>query len=104
MHINKRQEGDLARLRRLAAKERDAEQKDRLLPDNVTAWLLPPYSPELDPVERVWAWMRSHHLANRACRDYDHLLQAGAEAWQSLTPKRLRSLCRCSYLTHRKEL
>lgn len=31
MHINERQEGDLARLRKLAAKERDAEQKDRLL-------------------------------------------------------------------------
>lgn len=74
------------------------------LPDNITAWLLPPYSPELNPVERVWAWMRSHHLANRAYRDYDHLLEAGAEAWQALTPKRLRSLCRCGYLTHRKEV
>lgn len=31
MHITERQEGDLARLRKLAAKERDAEQKDRLL-------------------------------------------------------------------------
>jgi len=31
MHITERQEGDLARPRKLAAKERDAEQKDRLL-------------------------------------------------------------------------
>lgn len=70
------------------------------VPDNITILLLPPYAPELNPVERLWAYMRSHFLSNRAYRDYRHLLDAGAEAWQRLTPDLLRSVCGCTYLTH----
>ncbi len=62
------------------------------MPENITTLLLPPYSPELNPVERLWAYMRSHYLANRVFDDYQHLLDAGAEAWQRLTPERIR-LC-----------
>jgi transposase len=72
--------------------------KKRIVPDNLTILYLPPYSPELNPVERVWAYLRSHYLANRAYDGYDHLLHATAHAWQQLTPKTLHSLCRCSYL------
>ena len=47
------------------------------MPDKITALLLPPYSPELNPAENLWHYLRSHYLANRAYRDYDHLLDAG---------------------------
>ena len=33
-------------------------------PSNITLLALPPYSPELNPVERVWHYLRSHWLAN----------------------------------------
>jgi len=36
------------------------------LPDGITALLLPPYSPELNPVENLWHYLRSHYLSNRA--------------------------------------
>ena len=68
------------------------------LPDCVTALLLPPYSPELNPVENLWHYLRSHHLSNTAYRDYDHLVDAGTEAWRRLTPEVLKSVCRCPYL------
>lgn len=71
-----------------------------VVPENVTILYLPPYSPELNPVERLWAYLRSHYLANRAYDDYQHLLNAGAEAWQQLTPELLRSVCACPYLEH----
>ncbi|MGH9669106.1 MAG: IS630 family transposase [Terriglobales bacterium] len=71
-----------------------------VVPDNITILLLPPYSPELNPVERLWAYLRSHYLSNRAFDDYRHLLDAGAEAWQQLTPDLLRSVCACPYLRH----
>jgi len=71
-----------------------------LLPENISVLLLPPYSPELNPVERLWAYLRSHYLSNRVFEDYKHLLDAGAQAWQRLTPERLRSVCACPYLTH----
>lgn len=69
-----------------------------LVPENITVLYLPPYSPELNPVERLWAYLRSHYLANRVFDDYQHLLDAGAEAWQELTPELLRSVCACDYL------
>lgn len=69
-----------------------------VVPDNITILYLPPYSPELNPVERLWAYLRSHYLSNRAYDDYQHLLNAGAEAWQLLTCEVLRSVCACPYL------
>lgn len=69
------------------------------VPDNITILFLPPYSPELNPVERLWGYLRQHYLANRAYDGYQHLLDAGAEAWQRLTPELLRSVCACDYPT-----
>lgn len=69
------------------------------VPDNITILFLPPYSPELNPVERLWGYLRSHFLSHRVYEDYRHLLDAGAEAWQQLTPDLLRTVCACPYLT-----
>jgi transposase len=69
-----------------------------VVPENITILYLPPYSPELNPVERLWAYLRSHYLANRTFDNYRHLLDAGAEAWRSLTPQVLTSVCNCPYL------
>ena len=68
------------------------------VPDNITILFLPPYSPELDPVERLWAYLRNHYLSNRAYRDYGHLMHVGTTAWRKLTRQRLRSVCRCPYI------
>jgi transposase len=74
------------------------------VPDRITILLLPPYSPELNPIERLWAYLRSHYLSNRVFHDYDHLLAAGADAWRELTPAILRSVCACDYVdaTHQE--
>ena len=70
------------------------------VPDNITILFLPPYSPELNPVENLWHYLKSHHLSNRAYADYDDLLDAGTDAWRALTPEVIKSVCRCDYLTH----
>lgn len=70
------------------------------VPANVTLLHLPPYSPELNPVERVWDYLRSHYLSNRAYRDYDHLLNATTDGWNRLDPQRLMSICATRWLTH----
>jgi transposase len=74
------------------------KSKKLRLPENIHVLFLPPYSPELNPVERLWAYLRQHYLSNRVFDGYQHLLDAGAEAWQQLTPELLRSVCRCDYL------
>lgn len=72
------------------------------LPDNITILLLPPYSPELNPVENLWHYLKSHYLSNRAFRDYDDIREAGVHAYRALTKQRIRSVCRCPYLRRRR--
>ena len=75
------------------------KSKDLKIPDNVSLVLLPPYSPELNPTERLWQWLRSHHLANRVYEDYDDLLHAADTALASLDAERIKTICNCDYLT-----
>lgn len=60
------------------------------LPPNITLLHLPPYSPELNPVENVWPFLRSNKLANRVFRDYDDILNACPDARKSLAAQPLR--------------
>ncbi len=68
------------------------------LPAEITVLLLPPYSPELNPVENLWHYVRSHHLSNRKYEDYDALLAAGTAAYRNLTPEIIRTVCACPHL------
>lgn len=74
-----------------------------VVPSNIRILQLPPHAPELNPVKRLWGYLRSRYLSNRAYDDYQHLLDAGAAAWRELTPERLWTVCACPYLTHEVE-
>ena len=63
------------------------------VPPNITFVPLPPYSPELNPVERLWLYLRERFLSHRLLDGYDAIVDACCEAWNALTPERLRSLC-----------
>ena len=61
---------DPAGLRRAARRSGDVAAARRMLavalvPDNITLLRLPPYSPELNPVANVGAYLRSDKLSNR---------------------------------------
>ena len=43
--------------------------------DNVTLIKLPPYSPELNPIEQVWQWLRQRCLSNRIFKGYDEIVE-----------------------------
>jgi transposase len=43
---------------------------------------LPPYAPDLNPVDKGWAWMKSHRLANHGLAEVEQLTEAVAEAHQ----------------------
>jgi len=70
------------------------------VPENITLFHLTPYSPELNPIERIWAYLKSHYLSNRVYLDYDDLLIASRSAWNALPQDRLQSICRTDWLTH----
>lgn len=54
------------------------------LPDNITLLVLPSRSPELNPVENVWQFIRDNWLSNRVFNSYDAILDHCCEAWNKL--------------------
>ncbi len=54
------------------------------VPKNLTIILLPPRSPELNPVENIWQYLRSNWLSNSVFEDYNAIVDAGCEAWNKL--------------------
>ncbi|TCR62762.1 DDE superfamily endonuclease [Rhizobium sp. BK376] len=54
------------------------------VPDNITLMFLPPRSPELNPVENVWQFMRDNWLSNRIFKDYHDIVQHCCAAWNKL--------------------
>ena len=65
------------------------------VPSNITLVPLPPYSPQLNPMERVWPYLRERHLSLRLLPDTEAIVDACCEAWNTLLEEtdRLRSLC-----------
>ena len=65
-----------------------------VVPDNIALLPIPPYSPELNPMENVWDYLRGNHLSHRVWDSYDDIVQACAKAWQCLIadPDRIRSI------------
>ena len=64
------------------------------VPQNITLLHLPPYSPELNPVENVWAYLRSNKLSNRVFDTYEAIVDACCDAWNWLIaqPNRITSI------------
>jgi transposase len=77
-----------------------------VVPTNVSLIGLLPYSPELNPVENLWHYLRSHHWSNRVYLDYEALRDAATESWRAvcLDPEKIRSICAAPYLNERKLL
>ena len=54
------------------------------IPKNMTIILLPSKSPELNPVENIWQYMRANWLSNRVFETYDAIVDAACQAWNNL--------------------
>lgn len=65
-----------------------------VVPSNITPMTLPPYSPELNPVENIWQFLRQNRLANRVFNSYDAIVNACCDAWNALLalPHRVASI------------
>jgi len=55
-----------------------------VVPATITLMPLPPKSPELNPVENVWQFMRDNWLSNRVFHSYDNLVGHCCQAWNRL--------------------
>lgn len=68
-----------------------------VVPDCITLMPLPPYAPELNPVERVWLYLKQRFLSHRLHADYDAIVDAAATAWNRLRAETGRIASLSSY-------
>jgi transposase len=68
------------------------------IPANIDIWFLPPYSPELNPVERLWKFIKFNTLHNRLYDSLSQLEKVIVAFFGTLTNEMLMKLCSCSYI------
>ena len=60
-------------------------------PDNIIPIFQPPHSPELNPIERVWEFLKSK-LQWENCQTLTQLRQKLADVLEAITPEEIASL------------
>ena len=53
------------------------------IPSNLMLFPLPPYSPELNPMEQVWQKIKGDNLTNRVFKNYEEIVESCSKAWNS---------------------
>ena len=69
------------------------------IPKNIQIDFLPAYSPELNPVEKLWEWIKKECSHNFVYKDLESLQEAVCEEYKLLTDEKMKKLCACSYMT-----
>lgn len=69
------------------------------IPENITLLPLPPYAPELNPIENVWAYLRANKLAISVFDSYNDIVDRCCEAWNFFAndPEAVRSITTREY-------
>ena len=69
------------------------------VPNNISLLPLPRYSPELNPVENVWEFLRANFLSHRVWENYDAIVDACCDAWNKLMrmPEQIASIATRSW-------
>jgi transposase len=72
---------------------------DLAIPANLTLMPLPPRSPELNPAENIWQYLRQNWLSTLVFETYEDVVDAGCAAWRKLTerPWKITSIGRRSW-------
>ncbi len=63
--------------------------------NNISIIKLPPYSPELNPMEQVWQWLRQRCLSNRVFSGYEEIVEQLSGAWNTFIAdsEQVKNLC-----------
>ncbi len=69
-----------------------------IIPANIRIIIQPPYSPELNPTEKLWQYIKDHIIKNRIYKTLHKLENAVCEFVKRLTPEIIRSVCGVGYV------
>jgi len=74
------------------------KSKDLKIPDNIKIVYLPPYAPELNPVERLWQYIKSKILKNILYETIGELESVLCSLMKSLLNDTVKSICETQYM------
>ena len=72
--------------------------KSLTIPKNIFLHFLQPYSPELNPIERLWLYIKKNYLSFKLYKNQSKLIQTGAEAWNRIDKEMIQKLCKCNFI------
>jgi len=67
------------------------------IPDNIGLIFLPPYSPELNPAENIWAMLK-RKFTNKFFKTLEEVSEFITEATNSLGADKVKSTCGFAYI------
>lgn len=68
------------------------------IPENVKIIIQPPYSPELNPVEKLWQYIKRHTIKNRLFEKLSLIENSICEMLKSMTKQQLMTICNANYI------
>lgn len=63
------------------------------VPDNIKIEILPPYCPELNPVERFWQYIKNHTIKNKVFDSLEEIEDVVCKFVQCLSPEIVKNIC-----------
>jgi hypothetical protein len=75
-----------------------AWHKNLKVPANIDIVYLPPYLPELNPVERLWKYLKDHVLKNKLYESLEDLEAALSFFIRGVKTEQIASICSCDYI------
>lgn len=73
------------------------KSKDLIVPKNITIKLLPPYCPELNPVERLWLYIKQNTIRNKIYESIASLENVICDFIKNLKTEEIRQICSFRY-------
>ncbi len=67
--------------------------------DLINIVYLPSYSPELNPVERLWRYIKDHTIKNKVYECIEALEFDLSAFIRSISTEAIRSICNCDYIS-----
>lgn len=69
------------------------------IPENIELMFIPPYTPELNPIEQIWKEIREKGFANEVFPTLEHVINRLCETINNLTKEVVKSICARKWLT-----
>lgn len=68
------------------------------IPENIELMFIPPYTPELNPIEQIWKEIREKVFANEVFPTLEHVIDRLCETINNLTNDVIKSICKREWL------